>query len=172
VIGTERTRPLLVPLTVIAYVPLATFFFVSSVSVDVADPVIEAVENRAVTNLGKGPTDSVTLPVNPAPGLTETVYVALFPLVTVLLVGDSEIEKSPATISVTLALLVTGPLVPLIVRMYVPGGVDALVDTASVDEPEPVTELGVNDAVAPDGRPMTPRLATPVNPLIDATVAV
>ena len=56
--------------------------------------------------------------------------------------------------------------------MYVPGDVDVLVDTASVDVPEPVTEAGVNEAVAPAGRPRTLRPTAPVNPLIADTVAV
>jgi len=53
----------------------------------------------------------------------------------------------------------------------VPVGVDALVETASVVEPEPDTEPGVKDAVAPDGRPSTLKLTLPVNPLIGVTVA-
>jgi len=58
----------------------------------------------------------------------------------------------------------------LIVSVYVPGEVDVLVDTASVDDPEPGTEPGVNDAVAPAGSPRTLRLTAPANPLIGDTV--
>ena len=49
---------------------------------------------------------------------------------------------------------------------------DALVDTESVVEPEPDTEPGMKDALAPDGRPSTLKLTVPVNPLIGATVVV
>lgn len=72
VIGTERTCPLLVPRTVNAYVPRATFFLVSSVNVVVPDVVTELGENRAVTCFGKELIENVTGPVNPLPGTSVT----------------------------------------------------------------------------------------------------
>jgi len=47
-----------------------------------------------------------------------------------------------------------------------------LVATVSVDEPDPVTAVGLNDAVAPAGRPLTLRPIVPVNPVPAVTVAV
>ena len=76
------------------------------------------------------------------------------------------------TTSVTFVLLVSEPLVPLTVTVYVPVGVEVVVATASVDDPEPVTDVGVNDAVAPVGKPMTPSVTAPLKPLIAETVVV
>src|SRR5437773_8396370 len=42
----------------------------------------------------------------------------------------------------------------------------------SVVEPDDVIEAGLKDAVAPDGRPVTPKFTVPLNPLIGVTVAV
>ena len=44
--------------------------------------------------------------------------------------------------------------VPVIVTVYVPGGVDVDVVMVIVDEPPAVTDDGLNDAPAPDGRPL------------------
>ena len=71
-IGAERTCPLLVPLTVIEYVPGATFFLVSTINEDVPELVTELGENLAVTNFGNPLIENVTIPVNPVPGITET----------------------------------------------------------------------------------------------------
>ena len=76
-----------------------------------------------------------------------------------------------ATMSVTVVLLVIGPLVPLTVSVWIPIGVEALVDTASVVEPALDTEAGVKDALAPEGRPSTSKLTLPVKPSIGPTVA-
>ena len=51
-------------------------------------------------------------------------------------------------------------------------GVDPLVDTVSVVCPEVVTDVGLNDPVAPAGRPITLKLTVPVNPPLGVTVAV
>jgi hypothetical protein len=59
---------------------------------------------------------SETEPVKPAAGVTDTAYVVDEPLVTVLLAGVAESEKSGAeTTSVTFVLCVSEPLVPVIV---------------------------------------------------------
>jgi len=53
----------------------------------------------------------------------------------------------------------------------VPCGVVPLVDTLSVVEPDAVTVAGLNDAVAPGGRPVALKLTVPLNPAIAVTVA-
>ena len=53
-----------------------------------------------------------------------------------------------------------------------PGGVAGVVDTFSVDDPEVVTDAGVNTPVAPEGRPVTLKATVPVNPFAGVTVAV
>ena len=94
------------------------------------------------------------------------------PRLIVMLAGVAEIEKSPFTTSVTLVVRVSGPLVPWIVSGYVPAGVVPLVATLSVVEPDVVTDVGLKNAVAPAGNPVTLKFTVPVNPLPGVTVAV
>ena len=47
-----------------------------------------------------------------------------------------------------------------------------LVVTDIVDEPEPVTDVGLKLALAPAGNPLALKLTTPLNPPEPATVAV
>ena len=49
------------------------------------------------------------------------------------------------------------------VTVEVPASVPAVV-TVIVDVPEPVTEAGLNEAVAPAGNPLAVKLTAPVNP--------
>ena len=53
---------------------------------------------------------------------------------------------------------VTPPLVPLTMRLYVPVGVELAALIVIVVEPEPVTEDGEKLAVAPEGRPLMPKV--------------
>src|SRR5258706_358521 len=59
------------------------------------------------------------------------------------------------TVSAREVACVFPPPVPVIVTVYVPTGVDALVVIVAVELPDPgaAIELGLNDAVAPVGRP-------------------
>src|SRR5262245_8664100 len=70
----------------------------------------------------------------------------------------------------------SAPLVPVRVKVYVPVGVDAAVATFSVEPAEPpeggVTGFGANEAVAPDGRPLTDSVVAALKPLTLVTVAV
>ena len=76
------------------------------------------------------------------------------------------------TLNVTLAVLVWPPSVPLMIRLYVPVGVEALVLMVTVEEPEPLIEGGLKLAVAPEGRPLMLRLTGLLSPDIALTVAV
>jgi hypothetical protein len=49
--------------------------------------------------------------------------------------------------------------------------VEVLVVTVSVVWPEVVTVLGLNEALAPAGRPVTLKLTVPVNPAPGVTLA-
>ena len=64
------------------------------------------------------------------------------------------------------------PLVPVTVSVYVPAGVVVLVLTDIVEEPEPVTEVGLKLALAPVGKPLTLNATAPVKPPDAVTVAV
>ena len=64
------------------------------------------------------------------------------------------------------------PLAPVIVSVEVAAGVVLEVETFSVAEPEPVTEVGLNDAVAPAGKPLTVSPTLPLKPLSAPTFTV
>lgn len=90
--------------------------------------------------------------------------------------GDAEIVKSGAgagfTTSVTVVECARLPLVPVMVNVKVPDGVEVVVVTDMVDEPEPVTDVGLKLALAPAGNPPTLKLTLPPNPPDPVTVAV
>jgi hypothetical protein len=99
----------------------------------------------------------------------------LLPWITVADAGVALTEKSGAaggfTISVTEAVWLSVPLVPVIVNEKLPAGVVLAVVTVRVDEPE-ATEAGLKLAVAPVGNPLTLKLTVPVNPPEGVTVTV
>ena len=81
--------------------------------------------------------------------------------------GEAENAKSLAgafTTNVTVVLWLRLPLTPVIVSAYVAAGVEQLVDTESVEDPETLIDAGVKLAVAPAGTPLTLRLTVPVKP--------
>ena len=51
-------------------------------------------------------------------------------------------------------------------------GVELAAETIMVEDPEPVTEVGLNEAIAPVGRPLALKVAVPVKPLLGVIVAV
>lgn len=97
------------------------------------------------------------------------------PAVTVCEAGVADTAKSGATgavtTSVTEAVCVVVPLVPVIVNGKVPVGVVLVVVTVSVELPE-VSGVGLNVPVAPAGSPLTVRSTDPVKPPVGVTVAV
>ena len=74
------------------------------------------------------------------------------------------VKSGVFTTSVTVAVWLRLPLVPVIVSVELPAGVLVVVVIVSVEVPEPVTDAGLNDGVAPDGNPLAARLTVPVNP--------
>jgi len=76
------------------------------------------------------------------------------------------------TTSVTVVECTKLPLVPVMVRVYVPAGVDVLVVTDIVEEPEPATEVGLKLALAPEGKPLALNVTLPVKPPDSVTVVV
>src|SRR5262249_26279871 len=152
--------------------PAPAFFLVSTVNVDMPEFTTDGGLNLTLEFLGAPLWVSVTVPVKPAPPVIVTVYVATPPLLIVTLGGAAEIAKSPLTTSVTLTLWLTGPLVPVIVSVYVPTGVEVLVETLIVVDPDPLTDAGLNEAVAPVGSPVTLNATVPLNPVPGVTVAV
>jgi hypothetical protein len=65
------------------------------------------------------------------------------------------------------------PEVAVIVRVWVPAGVELLVVTLSVELPlPPVTVLGLKFAFAPAGKPLTLSATSPPNPFAGVTFTV
>src|SRR5215467_10403005 len=161
---------------VIVRVPGVALRFTRTDSVDVPEPVTDAglnvVDNREPWPLAL----RLTVPVNPLTEPMLMLEVPVFPLLTVMLVGESEIVKSGCGAGFTIRLTVVEctrlPLVPVMVTVYVPAGVVVLVVTDMVDEPEPVTDVGLKLALAPAGNPLALRFTTPENPPDPVTVAV
>jgi hypothetical protein len=100
--------------------------------------------------------------------VTETLYVVDPPCDTVWLAGLAASEKSGCeTTSVTVALRVSDPPVPVMVTMEAPVGVDAPVATVIVELP--VAGFGVNVAVAPAGKPVAASETAPAKPPVGTT---
>jgi hypothetical protein len=76
------------------------------------------------------------------------------------------------TISDTVAVCDKLPLVPVIVIVLEPFGVEPVVVTVSVEEPEPPIDVGLKPAVVLAGRPPALRLTVPLNPFCAVIVTV
>ena len=73
------------------------------------------------------------------------------------------VGKEVVTFSVKVVLFTSEPLVPVTVTVELPNGV--LVDAVSVstEVPDPMIEVGLRDAVTPDGRPLMLKVTVPEN---------
>ena len=97
---------------------------------------------------------------------------AVFPRAIVWAVGVAEMERLAETLSVTPAVCVIGPDVPVIVKGYEPDATEGLVVTLRVVAPELETDSGVKEPVAPEGRPLTLKCTAPPKPASPVMVAV
>jgi hypothetical protein len=111
----SETGPLL-PIIFRVNVPAGVCLVVETVKTEFPPPVIEVGLKVPVAFAGKPLTLKVTSPLNPFCGLTVAVYVVLAPLLTVCAAGDGTTVKLD-TDSVTVALCVMLPLVPVIVMV-------------------------------------------------------
>jgi hypothetical protein len=90
--------------------------------------------NAQVLLVGHPLTLSVTLPLKVFMGVKVIVYVAVEPSLTLVEVGEVEIEKSAtSTTRVTVVECVRVPSVPVMVKVYVPPGVPLVVVTVKVE---------------------------------------
>src|SRR5262245_17822617 len=104
-----------------------------------------------------------------------------------MVIGDSTVVRSgmatslplvpeqpggPLTVNVNVVVCVTLVPVPVIVTVYVPAGVEGPVESVNVDDPPELTEAGLNDAVAPLGRPLAERVIVCAAPLVNAVPIV
>ena len=87
-------------------------------------------------------------------------------------VADKVKSGGPVTFRVTAVVLICEPLVPVTVSIELPTGVLVIVSTVKVElAPGPI-ETGLNDAVAPDGKPLAVKFTDPPNPLMAVTLMV
>ena len=75
-------------------------------------------------------------------------------------------------VSEDVALWLNKPLVPVAVIVAVPVVAPEVVLIVNVVDPEPVTVAGLKPGVAPDGKPVAPKLTVPLKPLLPVTVTV
>lgn len=134
--------------------------------------VVELGEKEAVTPLGKPDTERFTLPVNPYSGVTVIVDVPDALGATPRVPGAAERRKVGVwTATVTLAVDVSSPEVPAIVKFVVDAG--AVLLAVSVNTLVAAVGFVPHDAVTPLGNvDVTARLTLPVNPPASVTVSV
>jgi len=160
---------------VIVSVELAAGVVPVVVTVSVDEPVLPVMLvglKTAVAPAGKPETASATSPVSPFTAVLLIVYVVLPPITTCCVAG-LPVSVKFLTAKVTVVLCVADPLVPVTVNVAFPPGVAAVVATVMVVEPAPpVMVAGLNDAVAPAGKPLAEGVTVPVNPLSAVTVIV
>src|SRR5580765_3185942 len=142
----ERVRLPLVPVIVSVESAAGVELDVVTVSVDEPTELIEAGLKLAVAPAGNPLMLRFTVPLKPFWFPTFTVKVVLLPTGIVCDAGVAETEKSVTT-SVTVSLCVRLPLVPVTVSVKLPTGVEPVVDTLSVELPEPLTDAGLKLAV-------------------------
>lgn len=122
---------------------------------------------------GSPPKLSEILPLKPFTAVVETVNFALPPAVTPTDSGVTEILKSGVAAFITSVVVVfftIDPLVPVIVKVWLPAGVEPLVETDNVADPVPLMDGGVKVAEAPLGKPATfsaIELLKPFNAFVD-----
>ena len=142
--------------------------------VAVPEPATDEGLNVAVHPMGKPLTLRATAPLKPPVAVIVTVGVTHPPGETVTVLGITEIAKSGwATTRVTLTEWEIAPLVPVMVSVYVPDGVEPDVETVSIEDPEPPL-IGLTERleVAPAGRPLTPSVTEPLKPPVEATLTL
>ena|SRR5882762_8577391 len=111
----------------------------------------------------------------PLTRVVEIVDVPLDPCWIERLVGFAPIEKSfgaAVTVRVTPVECVALVPVPVTVTVYVPGGVVPAVAIVMVELLPAATAVGLNDAVAPAGRPVALKLTFCAEPLVTAVEIV
>src|SRR5438477_9928605 len=111
----------------------------------------------------------------PLTRVVEIVDVPLDPCWSERLVGFAPIEKSfgaAVTVRVTAVECVALVPVPVMVTVYVPGGVVPAVAIVIVELLPAATAVGLNDAVAPAGRPLALKVTFCAEPLVTAVEMV
>lgn len=103
-----------------------------------------------------------------------SVLETLVPGGTVTDAGEAEMVKfgSAVTFKVSVVDAVVEPLVPVTVTVAAPTVAEFEAVKVRVLPDDPVTEVGLNAAVTPEGRPETLNVIVPLNPLMELTVTL
>ena len=140
------------------------------------EPLTEAGVKMPLLPVGSPVTVRATEPVNPPVAAIVVVKLAAFPAETVCEAGETLIVKFPVPAALTTRFTVTEwerlPLVPVTVTLYVPTAVLAAVVSVSVEDPAPVTDVGLKLPVTPVGNPLTLKVTALLKPFKAATLAV
>ena len=136
--------------------------------------VVGLVLKVAVTPDGSVEVESVTLPLKPFCGVTETVVVPLPPCTMLTLFGETDSVKfggaTAFTVSGTVVVAVSVPEVPVIVT--VAGPVVAVLLAEIVSVLLPVAGFGLNAAVTPFGSVEVLNVTLPLNPFCGVMLIV
>lgn len=156
------------------YVPGAVEPVVVMVNVEEPAPLRLPGLNPALVFAGRVLNPRDTAPLKPLLVTRFTVNAPLPPGATVCEPGAAVRPKSPTT-RLTVLVWETLPLVPTMVKGYVPGGVETEVEIERVELVEAalivarLIEAGLNPPLAPEGNPLTVRLTVLLNPPSGAT---
>ncbi len=163
-----------VPVTVRVYVPGAAVP-APTVSVELPPAVTEVGLSVAVAPAGVPLTVRSTVSAAPLVTAVEMVDVPFAPCARERLAGLALIEKSFATgaviVNVTGVLCVALAPVPVTVIVYAPAAA-VPAPRVSVELPPAVTDAGLNEAVAPEGRPLALSETVCAEPLVTAVAMV
>ena len=163
-----------VPVTVRVYVP-GVAVPAPTVSVEAPPAVTEVGLRVAVAPAGVPLTVRSTVSAVPLVTAVEMADVPFAPCARERLAGLALIEKSFATavviVKVTVVLCVALAPVPVTVIVYVPAAA-VPAPSVSVELPPAVTDAGLNEAVAPEGRPLALSETVCAEPLVTAVAMV
>ena len=161
-----------VPLMVTVTVPVVAVLFAASVMVLLVD--VGFVLNVAVTPVGSIPLESITLPLKPLCGVTETVVVPLPPCTMLTLFGETDSVKlggaTAFTVRETVVVAVSVPEVP--VTVTVAGPVVAELVAVNVSALLPVAGLALKTAATPFGSTDVLKVTLPPNPFCGVMLIV
>ena len=76
------------------------------------------------------------------------------------------------TVRLAAAVWLKLPLVPVMISVELPAGVELVVETVRVEDPEPLTDVGLKLAVAPAGKPLAAKVTLPLKPFSAVIVAL
>ena len=158
-----------VAVTAIVYVPSGVAASVASMSITLPPAVMLLGANPGVAPAGSPVAEKARVSGVPAVDVVDSVVAPALPWTTLRVVGAAASAKSDVAVTSndTVVVCVADGAVPVIVTVYVPGGVAASAASVSIDDPPVVALVGANVAVAPTGRSVAENVIVSAVPAID-----